>query len=525
MKKILCSLFSVLLLGLAAFAQTPVVLSPVPQLQFFDASGRTLAFGCVFTYASGTTTPLATFTDSTGITQNANPVVLSAGGSANIWIEAGVAYSFRVKSSGGTNCSSGATLYTVNGIGGGLTLLTTNVTYSSTPAFPIQAQNQLFEITLTGDAVAQPITAVGILPPAWIAFQITQDAAGGHSFTWPANSVGGCGIGQGANQVTTQFFVWNGSTLVATGACVIGNGPQISVGSIVSGCANAASAGLLRACKTDAINWRNNANSGDQGISEDGSDVGIWSFAGGFETTGAVPDLFLGGKTSSFPRLKRNGTAINVRLADDSGDAPITASSGGFSLPVTSTSTTYALGGPELTTPASNPSSGQQDAYFKAGKGICALDSTGKEYCTAANSGTAIAILAHYYTTLGSDVPVSGETAILTQAVTMPSSGCPCRALVSYGYYFISTSHGLMEGYVTDGTNLAASSETNNFADGNETGANGAATTQVTYANSASVTFTFKVYPVTAIGATVEHTNGTAFGQPVWLDVAIFSSN
>jgi len=34
----------------------------------------------------------------------------------------------------------------------------------------------------------------------------------------------------------------------------------------------------------------------------------------------------LGGTTSSFPAIKRNGTAINFRLADDSADAPITAS-------------------------------------------------------------------------------------------------------------------------------------------------------------------------------------------------------
>jgi hypothetical protein len=40
--------------------------------------------------------------------------------------------------------------------------------------------------------------------------------------------------------------------------------------------------------------------------------------------------LQLGGTTSSFPALKRNVTAINFRLADDSADAPITASTAGF---------------------------------------------------------------------------------------------------------------------------------------------------------------------------------------------------
>src|SRR5262249_39756341 len=109
---------SVLLLagyfGVPAGAQTPVILAPLPQLQFFDQSGRPLAFGCVFTYQNNSTTPLATYTDYTGTTLNANPVILSAGGSANIWIQAGLAYSFRVKAAGGTNCAFGSTLYTVN---------------------------------------------------------------------------------------------------------------------------------------------------------------------------------------------------------------------------------------------------------------------------------------------------------------------------------------------------------------------------------------------------------------------------
>lgn len=36
--------------------------------------------------------------------------------------------------------------------------------------------------------------------------------------------------------------------------------------------------------------------------------------------------LQFGGTTASFPSIKRNGTAINIRLADDSADAPLTAS-------------------------------------------------------------------------------------------------------------------------------------------------------------------------------------------------------
>lgn len=219
----------------ASDAQTTVVLAPVPQLQFFDQTGLPLAFGCVFTSQSGTTNPLATYTDNSGVTQNQNPVILSAGGSANIWLQAGVSYSFRVKSTGGSNCFSGSTLYTVNGIGGGASTLTTVVPFSSTPSFQDAAQNQLFEITLTGNASAQPLTFVGVVPPGYITFQITQDSSGAHTWSWPANSVGGCTIGAAANQVTTQQFVYNGTNATAIGPCVTGNageGPIISVGTI-----------------------------------------------------------------------------------------------------------------------------------------------------------------------------------------------------------------------------------------------------------------------------------------------------
>ena len=64
----------------------PVALLPVPRMQFFDASGTPLAGGLVYTYNAGTSTPAPTYTDSTGTVLNANPVVLDAGGEAQIWL-------------------------------------------------------------------------------------------------------------------------------------------------------------------------------------------------------------------------------------------------------------------------------------------------------------------------------------------------------------------------------------------------------------------------------------------------------
>ena len=62
------------------------MLTPPPKVQFFDASGEPLVGGKLFTYAAGTSSPLATYTDATGNTTNANPVILDSRGEANVWL-------------------------------------------------------------------------------------------------------------------------------------------------------------------------------------------------------------------------------------------------------------------------------------------------------------------------------------------------------------------------------------------------------------------------------------------------------
>lgn len=231
-KKGLC--LALLVLSSLASAQTSVTLAPIPLFQSFLQSGRPNAFGCVFTYQSNTVTPLGTYTDATGNTLNANPVALSSSGSANIWIKVGQAYGFTIKASGGTNCSSGSIVASVQGIGGGASILTTAVPFSATPTFTDQSQNQLFTMTLTGNATALPLAVVGVTPPGYITFQITQDNVGAHTFTWPPNMVGGAPIGLTANQITTQEFLWNGTTAIALGPAVTGSGPSLSTGAIAS---------------------------------------------------------------------------------------------------------------------------------------------------------------------------------------------------------------------------------------------------------------------------------------------------
>jgi hypothetical protein len=67
-------------------------LTPSPKMQFFDANGNPLVGGKLYTYAAGTTTPLATYTDSTGGTPNTNPVILDSRGEASVWLGSSLYY-------------------------------------------------------------------------------------------------------------------------------------------------------------------------------------------------------------------------------------------------------------------------------------------------------------------------------------------------------------------------------------------------------------------------------------------------
>lgn len=71
--------------------------------QFFDNNGNPLTGGKIYTYAAGTTTPVVTYTTSSGTIPHTNPIVLDAAGripsGGEIWLTVGVGYKFVVKTS------------------------------------------------------------------------------------------------------------------------------------------------------------------------------------------------------------------------------------------------------------------------------------------------------------------------------------------------------------------------------------------------------------------------------------------
>lgn len=73
-----------------------VKISPPMRQQFEDANGNPYVGGKLYTYAAGSTTKQSTFTDSTGLTANANPIILDSAGRTpfGVWLTAGLNYKF-----------------------------------------------------------------------------------------------------------------------------------------------------------------------------------------------------------------------------------------------------------------------------------------------------------------------------------------------------------------------------------------------------------------------------------------------
>lgn len=90
----------------------------------------------------------------------------------------------------------------------------TVVAFSATPVFDASAAAS-FLITLTGN-----VTSSSIINPTTgqiITFVITQDATGSRTFAWPSNLRGASNIGNEANSVSVQSFLYAGTVWRAIG--------------------------------------------------------------------------------------------------------------------------------------------------------------------------------------------------------------------------------------------------------------------------------------------------------------------
>jgi len=146
------------------------VVTPTAKAQFIDAAGVPLAGGFLYTYEAGTTTPQATYTDSTAATANSNPIVLDSRGEANIWLSS-ANYKFKLTDANGTE------IWTVD-----------NIAAPSTALSPVFSSNVTISANTSGPALLVTQTGAGA------AIRV-QDSADPDSSPFVVDTTGQVGIG------------------------------------------------------------------------------------------------------------------------------------------------------------------------------------------------------------------------------------------------------------------------------------------------------------------------------------------
>jgi len=167
-------------------------LTPTPKQQIYGSDGNPLVGGKIYTYAAGTTTPLATYTDYGAGTPNTNPIILNSLGQANIWLATSSSYKFSVFT------SADVLLYTVDNIATPIDYISLVTSLASPPPIGSTAPNTGAFTTLaatTGTITtvnsttvsattvnATTITATGTITAETLTFE------GGGSMTKPPES-------------------------------------------------------------------------------------------------------------------------------------------------------------------------------------------------------------------------------------------------------------------------------------------------------------------------------------------------
>ena len=111
---------SVMAAILALLATAPLfaqnyTLSPQPYYTGMDNNGVIISGGCLWTYQAGTTSPVFTYSTSTG-TPNTNPIILDSAGRASVYLIAGQAYQFVLENVPCSSTSHGTTVRTQDDI-------------------------------------------------------------------------------------------------------------------------------------------------------------------------------------------------------------------------------------------------------------------------------------------------------------------------------------------------------------------------------------------------------------------------
>lgn len=204
-------LLAILALFCASAFATPKAPLVQPVWTFFDQSGSACAGCSLYSYLAGTTTPTPTYTDASGTSMNTNPIILDAGGKAQIWVST-VTLKLVLKD------ALGATIWTADNIppgGGGVSVCG--------PATTIQIANSTVtglscDALITINNVAHTINVNGPLPA--IHFSLTNlgtmSASWNFDVTSPSTAALSLGGGTAAGGKYIDGATGNWTTLPAS---------------------------------------------------------------------------------------------------------------------------------------------------------------------------------------------------------------------------------------------------------------------------------------------------------------------
>ena len=172
------------------------LLSPNPKQQFFGANGEPLVGGKIYTYEAGTTTPVATYVDAAGVTQNTNPIILDSRGMCNIWLLRTTSYKYVVTD------ADDVLQFTTDNIGVTLTTasfatppvigsVTPNSAYFTTIELTATSASKL-NVGTTGERPGSPVDGM-------VRYNSSTTKFEGYNGAWGA--LGGGATGGGGNSV------------------------------------------------------------------------------------------------------------------------------------------------------------------------------------------------------------------------------------------------------------------------------------------------------------------------------------
>lgn len=130
-----------------------VKIAPSMRQQFEDGNGNPYVGGKLFTYAAGSSTKQATYTDSTGSTANTNPIILDAAGRtpSGVWLTDGLTYKFVLAPSTDTDPPA-SPIFTEDVVSGVNDTATATSQWKSSGSTPTYINTTQF--TLVGDKTA-----------------------------------------------------------------------------------------------------------------------------------------------------------------------------------------------------------------------------------------------------------------------------------------------------------------------------------------------------------------------------------